>query len=55
MEEQEFNLLEGLALTIADQILDSYEVEKVVVRVRKPQAPVGGLLDYIEAEIVKTP
>ncbi len=54
VEEQEFNLLESLALAIADQILDSYEVEKVVVRVRKPQAPIGGLLDYIEAEIVKT-
>jgi dihydroneopterin aldolase len=54
VEEQEFNLLEGLASAIADQILDAYDVEQVVVRVRNPHAPVGGLLDYIEAEIAKT-
>ena len=55
LSEQALSLLAGLALIIADQILDSYEMEKVVVRVRKPQAPLGGLLDYIEAEIVRTP
>ena len=54
VEEQEYNLLEGLAIAIADQVLDVYDVEQVVVRVRNPYAPVGGLLDYIEAEVTRS-
>ncbi|NMB25070.1 MAG: dihydroneopterin aldolase [Firmicutes bacterium] len=54
VEEQEFNLLEGLGVAIADQILDVYDVEQVIVRVRNPHAPLGGLLDYIEAEVIRT-
>jgi len=54
VEEREFNLLEGMAVAIAQEILDVYDVEQVVVRVRNPHAPIGGLLDYIEAEIVKS-
>ena len=51
VEEREFNLIEGLAEAIAQEILGAFEVEAVVVRVRKPHAPVGGLLDYAEVEI----
>lgn len=53
VEEREFNLIEAVAQTIASQIVSSYDVEKVVVRVRKPHAPVGGIFDYVEAETVK--
>ena len=53
VEEQEFNLVETMAETIAEQILSSYDVEKVVVRVRKSQVPVGGYVDYLEVEIVR--
>ncbi|NLK08673.1 MAG: dihydroneopterin aldolase [Firmicutes bacterium] len=53
VEEREFNLLEGLGVAVADQILDAYDLEKVVVRVRNSYAPLGGLMDYIEAEVVR--
>ena len=53
VEEREFNLVETLAEEIADQILSAYDVEKVVVRVRKSQVPVGGYLDYLEVEITR--
>jgi dihydroneopterin aldolase len=53
-EEQEFNLVESLAEAIADQILSAYDVEKVVVRVRKSQVPVGGYVDYLEVEIERS-
>ena len=53
VEEQEYNLLEGLGVAIADQILDAYELDQVVVRVRNSYAPLGGLLDYIEAEVTR--
>lgn len=54
VEEQEFRLLESLAEAIAKQILDSYDVPEVLVRVRKPHVPLGGILDYVEAEAVRS-
>ncbi len=42
VEERDFDLIEALALNIADEILSGYEIEEVTVRVRKPSAPIGG-------------
>ena len=53
VEEREFNLVETLAEEIADQILSAYDVEKVVVWVRKSQVPDGGYLDYLEVELTR--
>lgn len=55
VEEQEFQLPEILAENIADEILSAYDLEKVVVRVRKPFVPVGGVMDYLEVEITRYP
>lgn len=55
VEEREFNLLETLAETIAGEILSAYSVEEVVVRVRKPFPPSGGILDHVEVEISRKP
>ncbi|HHY14705.1 MAG TPA: dihydroneopterin aldolase [Firmicutes bacterium] len=53
VEEREFQLPETIARAIADQILAAYDLEKVVVRVRKSVVPVGGPLDYLEVEITR--
>ena len=46
-----FHLIESLAYKIALRIIENFEmVEKVTVRVRKPSPPLGGLVDYVEAE-----
>lgn len=55
VEEREFNLLETIAETIADEILSAYTLEEVVVRVRKPFPPSGGILDCAEVEISRKP
>ncbi len=55
VEEEEFQLIEVLADRIAEQILDVYDLDRVVVRVRRPFIPVGGPLDYLEAEITRYP
>src|SRR5690554_6411603 len=55
VEEREFNLLETLAETVAGEILSAYTVEDVLVRVRKPFPPSGGILDYVEVEISRKP
>ncbi|HHW11711.1 MAG TPA: dihydroneopterin aldolase [Firmicutes bacterium] len=51
VEERAFNLVEGLAEEIAATLLAAYNLQEIVVRVRKPQPPVGGLMDYFAVEI----
>lgn len=48
-----FNLIEALAEDIAGQILDQYEVEGVKVRVRKPNAPIEGVFEFMGCEITR--
>ena len=51
VEEGQFNLMEGMATAILDQICSSYDLEQITVRVRKPHPPVGGLMDCLEVEV----
>lgn len=55
VEEQEFRLIESLAEAIAQQILTAYDLKEVVVRVRKPHAPIGGIVGTVEVEIRRGP
>ncbi|HHY15065.1 MAG TPA: dihydroneopterin aldolase [Firmicutes bacterium] len=55
VEEEDFQLPEVVAEKIAEQILDMCDLEKVIVRVRKPFVPIGGPLDYLEVEITPHP
>lgn len=48
-----FHLLEALAETIAQKLLDAYPEAQVKVVVRKPHAPVPGVLDTVEVEIYR--
>ncbi len=53
-KRNKYFLIETLAERIADSILRKYKTDKVVVRVRKPHAPVKGVLDTVEVEILRT-
>lgn len=55
VEEQSFRLIESLAEAIAQQLLTAYDVKAVVVRVRKPHAPIGGVLGTVEVAIKREP
>ena len=50
-ENYKFKLLETVAERIADQILESFKVNAVVIKVRKPNVPIKGFIDHIEIEI----
>ena len=50
-ENYKFKLLETVADRIAEEILESFTVESVLIRVRKPHVPLKGFLDHIEIEI----
>ena len=46
-----YELVEALAHDVAESIIAQFAVDEVVVRVRKQSVPLGGLIDYTEAEI----
>ncbi len=51
---KKYHLLEALANAIAGSLLDSFLlVTEVTVRIRKPHAPVKGVVDYVEVEVTK--
>ncbi|MEW6062418.1 MAG: dihydroneopterin aldolase [Bacteroidota bacterium] len=50
--EKKYYLIEALAHSIGKGILDTFnQVQKTVVRVRKPGAPVHGVVDAIEVVV----
>jgi dihydroneopterin aldolase len=54
VHEKKYYLIETLASVIADQLLNRYpQIKKLCVRVRKRHVPVGGVIDYVEAEVIK--
>ncbi len=54
VHEKKYFLIETLCYTIADELLKKYKnISKISVRVRKHHVPVGGVMDCVEAEIIK--
>ena len=52
--EQKYYLIEALATKIADEMLKKFErINKIVVKIRKNNPPLGGVVDCVEAEVVK--
>ena len=52
VENKRFNLLEALAENIAEEVLNKFDLLKgIMVRVKKPEAPVPGIYDYFGVEI----
>lgn len=52
VEDKKFNLIEALAENIANEILNKFKIAySVMVRVRKKEAPVKGIFDYMGVEI----
>lgn len=50
--EEKFNLLEALAEKICSEVLSSFQdVQKITVRIKKPEAPVAGIFDYFGVEM----
>ena len=49
--ENDCNLIEYVAGKISKGILEKYPVQKVVIKIRKPHAPINADLDTVEVEI----
>ena len=51
-EDKRFNLIEALAENIAAEVLNRLDIaHSVMVRIRKKEAPVKGIFDYMGVEI----
>lgn len=54
VHSKKYYLIETLSSVIADGLLERFPmIEKVTVRVRKNNVPIGGVLDYVEVELTK--
>lgn len=54
VEQARYNLIERLAGAVADSLLHSFRIAVAVdVTVRKPQAPVDGVFDYMGVRIFR--
>ena len=49
--QNKFKLIETLAQVIASKIIDCFNVDKVIVCVRKPHAPVNAVIETVGVEI----
>lgn len=51
-QNKRFNLIEALAENIALSVFDKFElIKEIMVRIKKPEAPVNGIYDYFGVEI----
>lgn len=50
-QKKKYKLIESLAFDIAQAILTNTSALEVLVRVRKPQVPIAGIVDYVAVEI----
>jgi dihydroneopterin aldolase len=54
IHQKKYYLIETIATIIADSLLEAYPIlEKIDVKVRKNNVPVGGIIDHVEAQVVK--
>ena len=52
--EQKYYLIEALATKVADELLKKFEkIDRVAVRIRKNNPPLGGVVDCVEVEVIK--
>jgi dihydroneopterin aldolase len=51
VETEQYNLIETIAMAVLTKIRASCPGYQVTVRVRKPQPPVGGIVETVEFEI----
>jgi len=52
--DRKYYLIETLAIEIANELIKKFDkIIKVAVRVRKNNPPLGGVVDCVEAEVIK--
>ena len=50
---RDYHLLEAVGESICSKLLNEYPIEKVILKIRKPHAPILANLDTVEVELVR--
>lgn len=50
-DSKRFNLLEALASAVADDLMDSYEIEELRLEIKKTKPPLEADLDYVSIAV----
>jgi dihydroneopterin aldolase len=53
-ESRQFQLLESIAAAVADELLEGFPLERVRVRVRKPQVQLGVPIEHTAASVERS-
>lgn len=54
-DSHKYKLIETLAMHIADALFTKFEhISKVIIRLRKNNPPIGGVVDSVEVEVEKS-
>ena len=53
VESKRYFLLEALAEDISRSVIKKYNIDAVIIRIRKPNAPVRGVIDTVEVELIR--
>jgi len=51
--EKDYNLVEAVAESICEKLLNTLKVAQVVIRIRKPHAPINADFGTIEVELIR--
>ena len=51
--EKDYHLIEAVGETICKKLLADFPIRKVVIKIRKPHAPIMANLDTVEVELVR--
>ena len=49
--KKRFSLVEGVANSVCNRLLVEFEIDKIVIRVRKPHAPIEADFQNVEVEL----
>ncbi len=53
IHEKKYYLIEKIASVIAQELLQKYStIQKISVKIRKNNVPIGGVIDFVEAEVI---
>lgn len=51
--EKDYHLIEAVGEKICQSLLETYSIDKVILRIRKPHAPILANLDTVEVELIR--
>jgi dihydroneopterin aldolase len=52
--QKSYKLIEAVGETICESLFQQFDLEKVIIRIRKPHAPMDAILDTVEIELLRS-